>query len=154
MNRPRYNDKEARSERVRIFKTHKMGMQIPPRIYPKVSKKSALWDSSQGAGTHVSGIGQAEGDSGRGGTFDGGSCPHDALGTPEILSVAGRRLLEGEERYLDCAQLPGKETELHRHEFLGTRLFRFDRRSGRADGETIHPKSRKGRSALGSVGIV
>jgi REP element-mobilizing transposase RayT len=68
-----------------------------------------------------------------------------------VSQVVGRRVYQGQERHPFGSGVWREETQFRRPAFLGTRLFRIDRRQG-GDGDSgLHPTPGRGGPPFGSV---
>src|ERR1043166_1369255 len=101
-------------------------MQISRGIHTEVSAENVVWADSTGAGRGVSGIGEAEGESGNRGTSDDRSRAHAGIDPAEVFSGAGDRLCEGQKRHSHSAGVCRTPEKLHRAALLGARLLGID----------------------------
>src|SRR3954454_17328872 len=83
----------------------------------------------------------AEGEPDRGGPPHARSRPYDDLDPAEICGVTGDRVHQRQERDPSGSGLRRKEAQLRRTAFLGQRVFRFDRRTGRGGDPVVHPEA-------------
>src|SRR5271156_1073434 len=75
-----------------------------------------------------------------------------------LLSIppkyAGGRVHQRQERDSSCASLWRAEARLCRSKFLGTRIFRLDRRSGRNRHQGLHQETGNRRPEVGTIELV
>src|SRR3954454_207428 len=86
----------------------------------------------------------AEGEPDRGGPPHARSRPYDDLDPAEICGVTGDRVHQRQERDPSGSGLRRKEAQLRRTAFLGQRVFRLDRRTGRGGDPVVHPETGAG----------
>ena len=76
---------------------------------------------------------------------------YDDLDPAEICGVTGDRLHQRQERDPSGSGLRRKEAQLRRTAFLGQRVFRLDRRTGRGGDPVVHPEAGAGGQTPGSA---
>src|SRR6516162_3552485 len=131
-----------------------MGVQIPRGVHSQVPQEGTLWGTEAASRRYVPQAGLAEGEPDRRRSPLGGSCSHDDLDPTEVRCFAGGRLYQGQECDPPGPDLRREEAQLRGTAFLGQRLLRLDRRSGRSGDTGIHQEPGTRRQAPGSAELV
>lgn len=109
-------------------KSHEMGLQVPRCVHTEVAQEGAVRSTAKRAGSSVSRVGQAQGESGRRRAPDGRSCAHYAVDTAKVLGVPSRGVYQRQECDTPCQGVRREKEELRRPALLGQRVLCLDRR--------------------------
>ena len=112
-------------------KPHRMDLQISRCLHSEMSAQGAVSRTAPTLGRGVPEARLAEGVEDRGGAFDARPRAHAAVDPAKIRGVAGRRIHQRQERDPLGPGLWGAQAQLHGIAFLGPRVLREHRRSGR-----------------------
>src|SRR4029077_8310070 len=115
-----------------------MGVQIPRGVHSQVPQEGTLWGTEAASRRCVPQAGLAEGEPDRRRSSHVGSCSHDDLDPTEVRGFASGRLYQGQECDPPGPDVRREEAQLRGTAFLGQRLLRLDRRSGRSGDTGVH----------------
>ena len=121
---------EASGERVRKSKPHGMGLQVPRGLDTQVSQEIVVWPIAYPYGGNHTRTCPAKGEQSDGGASYAGPHPYAHLDSPKIRGCVSGWFYQRQKRNPYSPKFYGPTKEFRRPKLLGTRLLRFNRRSG------------------------
>src|SRR5208282_6775601 len=103
-----------------------MGVQVPCSFYPEMSAQGFVRRIAQALGRSIPETGGAERMPDRGGASSGRPRTHDDLDSPEVRSVVGGWVHQGQERDPPGTGVRGTQAELCWAKLLGAWVFRVN----------------------------